>query len=191
MLLACFEQVSDARRREGRKFSLSHILLFTVLAIASGADSYRGVHTWIATNLDTLKAQFSLRWKTAPAYSTIRFVLQGVSAKELEKALRAYARKITALDDRTGLVFVGLDGKTVRGSFDRFHDQAAIQVFSAFLAQEQIILAHEEIEDHKTNEIPVAQQLIPALGLTGVVFTLDALHGQKKRSLRHGKPVAM
>ena len=189
MLLACFEQVPDTRRREGRKFSLPHILLFTVLAIASGADSYRGVHTWIATNLDTLKAQFSLRWKTAPAYSTIRFVLQGVSAKELEKALRAYALKIAALDGRTGLVFVGLDGKTVRGSFDRFHDQAAVQVFSAFLTQEQIILAHEEIEDHKTNEIPVAQQLIPAIGLTGVIFTLDALHGQKKRSRRHGKPV--
>lgn len=190
MLLTCFEQIPDVRRREGRKFALPHILLFTVLAIASGADSYRSVHTWIATNLETLTARFSLRWKEAPAYSTVRFVLHGVSARELEKALRAYALRIAMLQDRKGLVFVGLDGKAVRGSFDRFHDQAAIQVFSAFLSQEQIILAHEEIADHKTNEIPVAQDLIPALGLTGVIFTLDALHGQKKRLSRHGRPVA-
>jgi hypothetical protein len=182
MLLTCFEQVPDVRRREGRKFTLPHILLFTVLAIASGADSYRSVHTWIAANLDTLKRTFALRWKAAPAYSTIRFVLQGVSARDLEQALRAHARQIAALGARTGLTFVGLDGKTVRGSFDRFHDQEAIQVFSAFLTQEQIILAHEEIEDKKTNEIPIAQQLIPALRLQGVVFTLDALHGQKKLS---------
>ena len=187
MLLTYFEHIPDFRRREGRKFALAHILLFTVLAIASGADSYRGVHTWIATNLDMLKQQFSLRWKTAPAYSTIRVVLQGMSAKDLEQALRAYAKQLAALHPGQTHRFVGLDGKVVRGSFDRFHDQAAIQVFSAFLAQEQIILAHEEIVDQKTNEIPVAQRLIPALGLTGVVFTLDALHCQKKRSLRHGK----
>jgi hypothetical protein len=190
MLLTCFEAVPDFRRREGRKFALSHILLFTVLAIASGADSYRSVHTWIASNLDFLRIQYSLRWKTAPAYGTIRYALHGTDAQALEKALRSYAQRLIAPGTQKPR-FVALDGKTVRGSFDRFHDQEAIQVFSAFLSQEQIILAHEEIADKKTNEIPIAQELIPLLGLKDVVFTLDALHGQKKLSRQPRTRAAM
>lgn len=76
---------------------------------------------------------------------------------------------------------VSLDGKVVRGSFDNFKDQKAIQVFSALLDGE-IILAHEEIEV-KTNEIPVAQKFFEELGLKNHLFTLDALHCQKKRSI--------
>ena len=42
----------------------------------------------------------------------------------------------------------------------------------------QIILAHE-IVDEKSNEIPAVQALIATLGLSGRVFTLDAMHCQK------------
>ncbi len=44
--------------------------------------------------------------------------------------------------------------------------------------QTELILAHEKI-DVKTNEIPVAQTLIPQLELEKVVYTFDALHCQK------------
>jgi len=43
----------------------------------------------------------------------------------------------------------------------------------------RIILAHEEIAT-KTNEIPTAQELILKLGLSGCIFTFDALHCQEK-----------
>ena len=39
-------------------------------------------------------------------------------------------------------------------------------------------MAHEEIAT-KTNEIPTAQGLLEALGLTGCIFTFDALHCQE------------
>ena len=55
----------------------------------------------------------------------------------------------------------------------------AILVLSFFDTQSELILAHETI-DVKTNEIPVAQALIPQLGLEGAVYALDALHCQKK-----------
>jgi hypothetical protein len=76
--------------------------------------------------------------------------------------------------------FIGCDGKVLRGSFDHFKDQKAIQILSAFVSNSQIILAHEEIAT-KTNEIPTAQALMEALGLSGYIFTFDALHCQKKR----------
>ena len=51
---------------------------------------------------------------------------------------------------------------------------------SAFTQDDLIILGHLEVAD-KSNEIPAVQSLIESLGLSGRVFTLDAMHCQKKR----------
>ena len=180
MLLTIFQTIPDQRRSQGRMFDLANVLFITVLAIMSGADSYRKISSFFETHFEILKKRLNLTWKKSPAYCTIRFVIQGVDPKALESAFRTHADSIKELDPSV-YQLVALDGKTVKGSFDRFNDQKAIQVFSAFLTSQQIILGHEMIPDKKTNEIPVAQHLIKELGLVGCVFTADALHCQKKR----------
>ena len=73
---------------------------------------------------------------------------------------------------------MAFDGKVLRGSFDHFLGQSAIQVLSAFLTDQHIILAHEEIAT-KTNEIPTAQEMMPKLGLSDCIFTFDAITCQE------------
>jgi hypothetical protein len=73
---------------------------------------------------------------------------------------------------------IALDGKTLKGSFDHLNDRKAAQALSAFASEAAILLAHSDI-DVKSNEIPAAQRMIAELGLTGVLFTVDALHCQK------------
>lgn len=51
-------------------------------------------------------------------------------------------------------------------------------MLSAFATQEQLVLGHLTVSE-KSNEIPAVQQLIEELGLSGCVFTLDAMHCQK------------
>jgi len=162
-------------------YDLSHLLLFSMLGILSGARSYRQLHTFFKIRLKVLKKHFKVKWKKPPAYSTIRVVLQNIDTKDLEKAFREYSALITKLDGKDN-VFISLDGKVLRGSFDHFEDKAAMQLFSVFLGGQDIILAHETIAENKTNEIPIAQQLIEELELTGCILTLDALHCQKKLS---------
>lgn len=179
MLLPCFEEIRDERRAQGRMYDLPHVLLFTVLGISSGADSYRKVHTYMKENLKKLKTVFNIEWKKAPGYTTIRSIIIGVDAKELEKAFREYTKQIANLDQESHK-FVAIDGKVLRGSLDKFNDKKALQILSAFLVEEELILAHEEIEE-KTNEIPMAQKMIKSLGLENCIYTMDALHTQKKR----------
>lgn len=71
------------------------------------------------------------------------------------------------------------DGKVLRGSFDHFEDQKAVQLLSLFCVNEGITLAHFIISD-KSNEIPAFQTLVKELGLSNKVFSADALHCQKK-----------
>ena len=59
---------------------------------------------------------------------------------------------------------IALDGKTLRGSFDNFHDRAAAQVLGALATDTALVLAHVEIAD-KSNEIPAAQALLAELGV--------------------------
>ena len=42
-LLAALEGIPDPRRRQGRRYPLAHLLLFSVLAVLAGATSYRGI----------------------------------------------------------------------------------------------------------------------------------------------------
>jgi len=179
MLITIFQEIPDHRRPQGRMYDLPHLLFFTVLAILSGADSYRTVHTFIKMHFPVLKETFALDWRRAPAYGTVRYAIQGLDPNELEKAFRKYAKQLARLNKKQ-LKLISLDGKTLRGSFDHFQDKKVVQLFSALLKSQQIILAHEQITDKKTNEIPVAQKLIRELGLTGCLFTMDALHCQKK-----------
>ena len=79
----------------------------------------------------------------------------------------------------TGKRTIALDGKTLRGSFDKFNDRSAAQVLSAFATDTALVLAHIDIAE-RSNEIPAAQALLAELGLTpGAIVTLDALHCQK------------
>src|SRR5215210_2974127 len=42
-LLAALERIPDPRRRQGRRYPLAYLLLFSVLAVLAGATSYRGI----------------------------------------------------------------------------------------------------------------------------------------------------
>ncbi len=176
MLDSFLFQVEDHRRKQGRRYELGHILLFTILAILSNATSYRKVHTFIVAHYEELNDLFDLNWKRMPAYTTIRAMIQGTSGSELERVFREYSKDLDTTE--TEKKFIGCDGKVLRGSFDHFNDQKAIQILSAFTSDSHIILAHEEIAE-KTNEIPTAQTLMEELGLSGYIFTFDALHCQK------------
>jgi len=179
MLESFLFKVIGHRRKQGRRYELGHILLITILAILSGADSYRKVQKFMVSHYDSLNETFDLAWKRMPAHTTIREIIQSTSGSDLEQNFRQYSQVLAESDDQKQ--FIGCDGKVLRGSFDHFKDQQAVQILSAFVSDSQIILAHEEVGS-KTNEIPMAQRLMEELGLAGYIFTFDALHCQKKRS---------
>lgn len=178
MIITFLDDIKDHRRSQGQRYELRFILLFSIMAILSNAKSYRDIARFICKHHERLKKDFGLGWKRPPAYTTVRNIINGVGQQELEAGFRAYAQSLSKTE-KDSYVGIAVDGKVLRGSYDHFQNKKAIQVLSFFDTQSELILAHEKI-DVKTNEIPVAQALIPKLGLENVVYTLDALHCQKK-----------
>jgi DDE_Tnp_1-associated len=176
-LLTALSEVPDPRRAEGRRYPLAPLLLFTVLALLSGATSYRRIIIFLEQRRGVLNALFGFSLKRAPSINTVRTVLQGLDGDALEQAFRRHAEGLLART-RGRMPVIALDGKTLKGSFDHLNDRKAAQALSAFASEAAILLAHSEIDD-KSNEIPAAQRMIAELGLSGVLFTADALHCQK------------
>jgi hypothetical protein len=179
--LSLLATIPDPRRAEGKLYLLPHILLFSILAIVSGANSYRGIRTFIKVHRPELNKAFKISWKRPPAHTAIRYILQGLSALEVEKAFRDHAASLNPGAASPGARVVAFDGKTLRGSFDGFNDAKARQVLSAFAAGSSLVLAHIEI-DEKSNEIPAVRKLLEELDVAGHIVTCDAMHCQKKPS---------
>ncbi|MDQ7019097.1 MAG: ISAs1 family transposase [Robiginitomaculum sp.] len=179
--LELLSQIPDPRRAQGMKWRLGPVLLATILAILSGATSYRKVHGFIEAHRKSLNKAFGFGWKTVPAYSAVRFILRGLDGADLDRILRAHAAGLSEIEpgeDADEMPVVAIDGKTLRHSFDAFNDRRAAHVLSAFAVEDALILGHLEV-DGKSNEIPAAQAMIEELGLEGRLFTMDAMHCQK------------
>jgi len=184
--LDLLSQIPDPRRAQGKKWQLGPVLLATILAILSGATSYRKVHRFIETHRRPLNRAFGFGWRAAPAYSAVRTILHGLDGAEVERVFRRHAAGLSgdeADHEAASLPVVAIDGKTLRHSFDAFNDRKAAHVLSAFAVDDDLILGHLEVEE-KSNEIPAAQAMIEALALEGRLFTLDAMHCQKNFSCR-------
>lgn len=178
MILTFLDDLKEHRRAQGRRYELKFIILFSIMAILSNAKSYRQIASFIEMHIDILNNEFSLGWTKPPAYTTVRNIIQGVEQQEIEAGFRSYSQSLTD-DGHNEATSIAVDGKVLRGSFDSFKDKRAIQVLSFFDTEREIILAHQKI-DEKTNEIPVFQKLLKDLGIENAVYTLDALHCQKK-----------
>lgn len=187
MLQSYLSELPDHRRGQGRRYPLKEILLVSILAILSGADSYRDITRFMRLRLEVLKKVFAISWRKAPSKSVLSDIYCGLDKKYLEKIFRCYSKDLLEESeqlDKDGVGAYAIDGKSLRGSFDHIKGNPMIHLLSVFCTTNDLIIGHVEIPE-KTNEIPTAQALIKELGLPeGSVYTLDAMHCQKKHLKR-------
>src|SRR5688572_2357407 len=144
-LLAALAEIRDPRRPQGQRYCMSHLLLFSVLAVLAGATSYQKIITFIAVQRDRLNAAFGAYIRRAPAVNTLRNLFLALGRDDLEAAFRRHARELNGTIRANGTRTIALDGKTLRGSFDHLNDQKAAHVLSAFASDAALILAHMEV----------------------------------------------
>src|ERR671933_599768 len=77
-LLSLLEEVPDHRRAEGKVYQLGHILLFSILAIVSGGNSYRSIVTFIEMHRHRLNEVFGL--------TAVRYILQGLDNDAVDRS---------------------------------------------------------------------------------------------------------
>ena len=162
-LIAVFAGVPDPRRRQGRRSPLPFLLCLCalVLALLCNCDTLEAVGQWCAEHRALLAAQFPAQRFHTPTGSLYRRLLPRLSVAHLEAALAIWVRgSLTAASDEA----LAFDGKTVRGAGTA--DALAPHLLSVSTHSTQETLLQARV-DEKTNEIPIARDILPALPLAG------------------------
>jgi len=187
-LPAVFASLPDPRARRGQRYSLPFLLTCLVAALLCNCDSTHAVEQWCQEHRALLARVFGPLRHLTPSGSLYRRLLPRLSAEHLEWALAAWVRATRPPQDGEP---VAVDGKTVRGAGTPQQPAPHLVAFCTHESQETLLQA---LVGEKTNEIPVAQALVPFLAGTGRIYTADALHTQTAfvRAVRaHGGHVVL
>src|SRR5271165_1662609 len=101
-LLGLLAELPDPRRGQRQKYKLPHLLLFSILAIVTGCNSYRRIITVLDVNRRKLNAAFGLKWRRAPAHTAIRYILERLDPAEVETVFRQHAAQFQAVCTKPG-----------------------------------------------------------------------------------------
>lgn len=176
-LATFFNQVPDPRRAEGKRYPLPAFLWMTFLAVASGHSGYRAMGKFARSNAAFFSQYFGLR-HAVPSHVSFRSLLQSLDKAALYQAFNQYFVAGLGAGD-----WVAGDGQSLRSTVADAPGagQAFVSVVSLYCQRTGLTAAVQDYTDKKTGELAVLRALLPLLQDRGVVFTLDALHGQKKQ----------
>jgi predicted transposase YbfD/YdcC len=160
-------------------------LAAAVVAVLAGACNYRQIASAVADLPQSLLATLGARWSwfawryVWPSEPTLRRVLQGVDAAELDLLIGSWLFE-RAHRDTEGLLVIALDGKVLRGAWNDDNDQ--VTLFSAMIHGVGVTVAQIRVPDG-TNEITQVDTLLGSLPdvapSTRVLITVDAAHTQR------------
>lgn len=180
-LLEQLSQIADFRRGQGRRYPLLVVLLITIMSIMSGRCRYREIAAFAKANHSILLKFFRLKRKRLPSHVTFRAILKGIDFEEVVTAFHAWAAQYVTIEPGEWL---SIDGKALASTVTDYAAsyQNFVSLVSIFSHRRGQVLKAGKLENQKSSEIPAVRTLIEALDVHGVVFSLDALHCQKKRS---------
>ena len=124
-----------------------------------------------------------------PCASTLHYVFKDLDATALENTLTRWATVVLEdLTPQTDTQTLAIDGKTLCGS--RKQDATITHLLSVVSYQLGITLTQQPV-DAKTNEIPLAIEILQALDVSGKILTTDALLTQRAfcQTLRKKKQI--
>lgn len=179
-LIDYLKEIPDPRKLKGRHHELWQILLIIIMGMMSGNLSYQGLGRFAERHRRSLIQQLGIKQGTVPSYSTMRRLMMQIDYHLLNAAFNSWAgeQAISAAEAIAG------DGKSLRNTVSNWDScqQNFISMVSLFSQQQGIVVATAIMENKLESEINVIQQLLKKLKLENHLFTLDALHCQKKQS---------
>jgi predicted transposase YbfD/YdcC len=184
-MLEVLAQVTDPRRRRGRRFTLAFTLAVAVVCVLAGARSFREIGDQAADLPQDMLAALGgapcpLRRRIAvPSEKRIRTLLQDLDGDALDVIVGGWLRSLAAAGKPARPQdgppeHVAIDGKWPRGVGD-----GQVKLFSALQRGDGVIIAQTRILD-ETNETTQVKTLLDAIDLTGAVVTADAVHASRE-----------
>ena len=166
----CFSGIEDSRYQNFVTHKLTDVLIIVMCGIFCGLDELQDIATYAKSNLHFFSSHFGI--KNAPSKSTLTRIMNLVDGEQMSSIIVNLMREVLGNHGEV----LAFDGKTIcataKGNREKLH------IITAYLTQSGVVLGQECVSE-KTNEIPIMQEMLKYIDVTGKVVTADAMHCQK------------
>jgi predicted transposase YbfD/YdcC len=169
-----FGRLDDPREEALVEHKLLAMLVIAVCAVICGADTWVEVETFGQARQDWLERFLDLP-HGIPSHDTFGRVFACLSSHQFQRCFASWIQAVFTVS--SGQV-IAIDGKTLRRSYDRGCNKAAIHMVSAWANANHLVLGQVKTEA-KSNEITAIPELLKLLEVKGCIVTIDAMGCQK------------
>ena len=169
-----FAKVKDPRVERTRLHALTDIITISILAVIAGAAGWEDIEEY-GLNKQEWLATFLQLESGIPSPDTFRRVFERINPKEFEQCFRVW---VQSLVEKLGVEVVAIDGKALRGSYDRASQLKALHLVSAWSKEHRLVLGQTKVSE-KSNEITAIPALLEMMDISGCIITIDAMGTQK------------
>src|SRR5580692_4619811 len=170
-----FEDLTDPRMERTKRHSLLNLIILAVCATLGNADGWADIERFGRTKLDFFRTFLDLP-EGIPSHDTFGRVFARLDPAALMACIQQW---LDALGTAVAGEIVAIDGKTLRGSFDRAAGKNPLHLVSAWACDARLTLGQVAV-DAKSNEITAIPLLLELLDLKGCIVTIDAMGCQKE-----------
>ena len=171
-----FSQLPDPRIQRNKKHLLIDIVVLSVIAVICGAESWNSIEIFGNAKKDFLATILKLP-NGIPSHDTINRVFARINPNKFEQLFAQWVQ--TLIDKKMSGEVIAIDGKTMRGSKDSFHEKSPVHIVSAWANNNQLVLGQVRTSE-KSNEITAIPELLDILDIRDCIITIDAMGTQKK-----------
>ena len=168
-----FGDIKDPRVERTRVHILTDILSVGILSVIAGGNGWEDMENYGLSKCEWLE-QFLALPGGIPSADTFRRVFERINPKVFEQCFRRWIESIVEV---VGAQVIPIDGKTIKGSYDREQGKSALHLVSAWSSQYRLVLGQVKVAD-KSNEITAIPALLELLDMAGCIITIDAMGTQ-------------
>jgi len=169
-----FEDLTDPRIERTRIHDLFELVVVALCGTIAGADSWADIERFGNQRLLWLRTFLKLEGGI-PSHDTFGRVFSLLDPAELVGCIQQWLHDI----GREIGQHIAIDGKTLRGSFDKAAGRNPLHLVSAWATEARLTLGQIAV-DSKSNEITAIPLLLELLDLKGAIVTIDAMGCQKE-----------
>ena len=132
-LVQHFQEIKDPRVERTKKHQLTDILVIAILAVIAGAPGWEDMENYGISKKQWLEKFLALP-HGIPSDDTFRRVFEFINPEELN---RCFLQWVETLVTKMGGEIIPIDGKTIRGSYDRNQGKSALHIISAWSSEQR------------------------------------------------------
>ena len=181
------KNIDDIRIEKMIDYPLFEIIAIAFLAVLGNASSWYEIEKFGKTKTKWLKKFLKLE-NGVPSHDTFRRVFSLIDPEQLQQATVFFLleniekiKKSLKISDNSKRI-ICVDGKEQKGTGRKYGTTSQVrnlQTLHVYDASNGVCLFSKSI-DSKTNEIPVAQDILKTMQLKNSIVTFDAMNTQKK-----------